>query len=198
MARRLGLCGLFFVAFLVLPTCARAATITLDSQPQGVDFLSVNILISDITDLYLFDFFVSFDPTALALQEITEGSFLATVGDTFSFFVPVVDIDGRITPVPDFSPVQIVSTLTTPIAGASGSGLLATMLFQGVSSASLFITPASFRDSSLNEIADVRYAAPQPVPEPSTLGLLGIGLAAMARRMRRRTPATQSIERSAH
>ena len=51
-------------------------------------------------------------------------------------------------------------------------------------------------DSLFNPIDDVTIsngvvtvAAPTPVPEPSTLGLLGVGLLAFARRLRRQAPA---------
>lgn len=170
----------FMLAGVLSATQARAAVITLESTETGEGMFDINISIADITDLYAFELLVTFDPAAAALRDVTEGTFLSGSGLTFSFLEPAADA----------SSVRLVTTLLEPVPGATGSGLLATLLFEGAMSPIIGLTLVSFLDSSLQEIDDVRFVPPDTtsVPEPSTLGLLGIGLAVLARHRLRRNP----------
>lgn len=178
MRRQLFICALF-LATLFSAVPAKATSLTFESRavegmPGTFEFL-VNVV--DATDLYGFEFDVSFDPAAFQFEEAQEGGFLGLGGSTFFFALP-----------PDGGLLTTASTLFGTAVGVSGSGLLARLLFTGLegASADLLLTRASLLNSDQIEIpADIT-----PVPEPSTLGLMGIGLAALARRLRRKTPVS--------
>ena len=103
--------------------------------------------------------------------------------------------------LPFDSSMQRISNFLFGQTGISGTGTLATLHFSGIAPAELglqFILSAGTPDDdilgfldSVGNFIDVAPidTTPAPVPEPSTLGLLGVGLLAMARRLRRRSPA---------
>jgi hypothetical protein len=83
-----------------------------------------------------------------------------------------------------------------PTPGVDGFGTLATLIFTavGTGNANLDLPNFTLLDSLFFDIGatpqfgDISVTSITPVPGPSTLGLLGVGLAALARRLRRKAP----------
>ena len=111
------------------------------------DPISLNINISGVTDLYAFQFDLSFAPTVLSGISTSEGSFLPTGGGTF--FIPgtVDNAGGFISLTAD--------TLLTAISGINGGGTLATVQLSALASGStpISISNVILLDSNLNTIA---------------------------------------------
>jgi len=80
---------------------------------------SVNISISNVTDLYGWEFKFKWDATLLEATNITEGNFLKGQGDTL-FVININNTEGY---------VRAACTLIGSIPGANGSGTLATIKF---------------------------------------------------------------------
>jgi Cohesin domain/PEP-CTERM motif len=198
MRRRLLVATALGVALFV-SSPARAASITFDSSlpspiAQGSQFqLAIRVL--DIADLFTFGFDLSFDSTVLEATSIAEGDFLpSAVTDPLggTFFIPGTIIPGLVS-------LTTSSLFGETQLGATGDGVLALITFRALADgdSGLSLLNVFLADSTIpagNPIAAdvingvVRVAAPTPVPEPSTLGLVGIGLAALARRLRRKAP----------
>jgi len=151
------------------------------------DRLFIDVIASDVLDLYAFQFDVAFDPVVLGAQGITEGGLLSAVDATF--FVPgsIDNTAGRL--------VLTANTLLGPISGANGSGVLATLSFQVLAAgiSNLVLDNVLALDSALNDIAVDTVAArisampAAGVPEPATFALLLLGalLLPACRAMRR-------------
>jgi general secretion pathway protein D len=153
------------------------ASITMINQT-----FNVAIQATTITDLYAFQFDVSFDPALLSASLVSQGSFLSGGGVTI--FIPgtIDNTTGHIT--------FVGSTLTGPIAGVTGSGTLGSITFTakapGVSQVSL--SDLILLDSALNSITagiqngSVLIGAPVPsgLPAPPSLLLFVTGLVIVA------------------
>ncbi len=192
MRRRLLVAVLVGVAlFTAAP--ARAASITFDSFSiaPGAEF-KLEIRAVDIADLFTFGFDLAFNPARLEAMSIDEGDFLSTAVkdplDGGTFFIPGAILPGLVS--------LNLSSLFGVDLGASGSGVLAVITFRAVAGGdgdldlrNVFLADSAFPMGNpidadiINGVVTVD--SPTPVPEPSTLGLMGLGLAALARRMRR-------------
>ena len=170
----------FLVAVLLLlaPSHAVADGIILSIQPvsstvtQGSAF-AVGVNISGVTDLYAFQFDLSFDPAILQATNVLEGTFLFGGGSTF--FIPgtIDNTTGNITFNAD--------TLLTAISGVSGDGTLALFDFTAFApgTSTFTISNVILQDSSgtiLDGTATGGSVAVSAIPEPSALVLLGAGL----------------------
>jgi hypothetical protein len=176
--------SLLVVLFHAAPASATAIT-TIPASGLPGDELMIDVRISDVTDLVSFDFNVAFDSSVLSFVGATEGSFLNSGNPdniTFFFFCPNDD-PGLCAPEP---PVSVSNILFSPAEGTNGEGVLATLIFSviGTGSANLQLEQIRLFNSALDAIAvdDVNFGDVNVVPEPSTLGLLGIGLAVLGRR----------------
>jgi hypothetical protein len=140
----------------------------------GRTFL-VAVDITGVSDLYGFQLDLGFNPSILAAQSSTEGAFLPGGGATF--FIPgtIDNTTGTVGKTAD--------TLLSAVPGVNGNGLLFTIDFKALSAgtSSLVLENATFLNSRLNPIVlnltggSVRVQG-TTVPEPGTLGLLGLGL----------------------
>ena len=198
------------LAMLLAGARPASAAPILRVSPSSTDvtaggIFSVDFAIDDVVDLYAFQFGISFNPEVLTAFTVSEGSFLTSTG-TGNFFEGFIDNDlGTIL----FS----ANALSGAAAGISGGGTLLSVSFGalavGSSSISIIFDSLQLDDlldstltSMLFDPVTGEYVAPavvngtvtvspvptQPVPEPSSMALLAIGVttSAVAARQRRR------------
>lgn len=130
----------------------------------------VLIDITDIPDVYAFQFTLNFDPTLLALDSITEGPLFA---DTNNSFPLSGDAPGT---------VSFYDTLLSP-PGVNGPGNLAVVNFTAISAGTspLDLSNVLLSDSNLDTISvtPVSGRADVVTAEPASIGLLALGLGLM-------------------
>jgi Cohesin domain len=150
------------------------------------DVFAIPISITDAIELTSWQFDLSFSPSIIKANTVTEGPFLSESGTKTTLFIPgVIDnVTGHITLVAD-------SFADLP-PGPSGSGVLADIEFQALA---VGISPLTLSNVFLN-LSDSGFGMQNGlvtvVPEPGTLTLVSVGLGVwMARRWRssRRTQA---------
>jgi hypothetical protein len=137
----------------------------------------VSIEASDVSDLYSFQFDLSFDPTRLRLQDIIEGQFLRSGGTTI--FVPgAIDNSAGIATI-------TAGSLVGAVPGVSGGGPLAWFGFLGLAAGTspLVLSNVVLLDSALNDVpSDTNggrvVVGVTPVPEPGTFIPIGACLLA--------------------
>jgi hypothetical protein len=146
--------------------------------------VSLSLLISDIADLFAFQFSLSYNPALLQLTSVSEGAFLATGGPTFFDGGTVNNTTGTVS--------FLFDSLIGAVPGVTGSGVLAQMQFTTVAAgvSALSFSDVLFLDSSS---ADITVLAPTgsvqvtAVPEPASYGLFGLGFAGLLLARRRAT-----------
>jgi PEP-CTERM motif len=203
MRRALLVLGLM-VAGGLWSTPARASAITFDTtfdaavnefsvgvSIHGVgDLLGKNDAGADVFGILSFVFDVGFDPAILpplsADVRVEGGNFLLGT-DPDALFVLLGD--------PSTGFFSVIGALTGLSPAVTEDGLLATLIFTGVSRGDPNLTISNVdvarlvdAEFPIDGVEDIPVLGPTPVPEPSTLGLMGIGLAALARRFRRKPP----------
>jgi hypothetical protein len=154
------------------------------------DTVTVNIVISDVVDLYGFQFDLIFDPTVLAAAaDPVEGNFLLGGGSTI--FIAGTVSGSTIS--------ATAGSLLTAIDGVSGNGILASFSFSAIGSGTgafsiaeiiLLDSRLNFIESSATGGAVTVLPASTSVPEPATPALLMLGLVAIWRRGRSFQPRT--------
>ena len=189
------------IAGLLAASPARAALITFESaRVNPNESFVVSVILDDVDDLIAFNFDFVFDPTVVGTPTVTRGNIFAGVGDPcdlcfFPGFAPTDPVSG----VPGV--VSFISDAILGLApGVSGGGTLAVLTFQalgGGGDAGLALSNVLLSDSLFNPIDGTIIrngevtVVPAAVPEPSTLGLMGVGLLALARRLRPKTPVAR-------
>jgi len=149
------------------------------------DTFTVDVDVTGTADLYAFQLDLAFDPTVLEATGVSEGGFLPGGGTTF--FVPgsIDNTGGTVSFNSD--------TLLSAISGVSGDGTLLVFDFRALGSGTspLTIENEILLDSGLNFISDTTEGGSVTVqeqtgggggtnvPEPSSLLLLAVGMAAI-------------------
>jgi Cohesin domain len=134
----------------------------------------IDISISNVSDLFAFQFDLSFDPSVLSAESVAEGPYFVSNGVSFSSGT-IDNSAGTITFIAD--------TLGGSGPGFFGSTLLATATFKALAAGSTDVSPINLvlLDSSLSDIAANTSATPVTItstPEPASMWLLGGGLCA--------------------
>lgn len=188
---RVTLTATLFAIFFTFSSAFAIPVLSISPTSMDVlpgDAFSLNVEISDVIDLYAFQFDLTFDPALLAATAVAEGPFLLNGGSTF--FIPgVIDNLGG-------SIVSTADTLLGSVPGVTGSGTLATFSFDALvpGTSPIFLANVFLLDSSLNPIdfsvsdGSVNIVDVNVVPEPATWLLLGSGIGGFAfvrRRLRR-------------
>ncbi len=137
---------------------------------------NLNVSISGVTDLYSWQFDLSFDHTLLTANSITEGPFLKSLGGTTNYVPGTINNStGKISNTAD--------TLTGPAGtGVSGAGVLAIVNFTagaitGISTIAL--SNIFLSDSNFNPIVNTPMNGSVTIvaaPEPHTLALFSAAL----------------------
>jgi hypothetical protein len=119
--------GLFLImilAALMLTEISASSTTTVYVHPSSTvvlvgDTFVVEIRISDVSDLYGWEFKLSWDPNLLEAENVTEGEFLKRGGPTF-FVEKINNTEGN---------MLVYCTLLGDVSGVSGDGTLASVTF---------------------------------------------------------------------
>ena len=139
--------------------------------------IMVDVLASDVFDLYAFQVDLLWDPAVLSAQAVTEGDFLPLSGPTFFDGGTIDNGSGTVS--------LIFDTLSGAVPGASGTGVLAHLSFTALAAGTSTLQFANLiaLDSTLNDAgigtasATVTVGAPATdAPEPATWALVGICL----------------------
>jgi hypothetical protein len=135
--------------------------------------LSLDVNISGVTDLFAFQFDLSFAPALLADAVVSEGPFLSSAGGS-TFFVPGRTMNGGVSAIAD--------TLLGSAPGVSGAGTLATInltaLLSGASgTTTLALSNVLLFDSQLRPIPSTSVPSQVTIlPEPRTWTLILVAL----------------------
>lgn len=148
--------------------------------------VTVSVQVTDIVDLYGFQYSLAFNPSILQASSVSEGSFLSGGGSTFFGGGTTDNIGGSIS--------LTFNSLLGAVPGVSGSGTVAQVVFNVVAAGSttLGLSDVLFLDSALAQItlpAQGGSLITTAVPEPSAALMLGLGLAGVAMLRRRKTAA---------
>jgi adhesin HecA-like repeat protein len=139
--------------------------------------VTLDVNISDVTDLFGFQFDLTFLPSVLSANSIAEGPFLPSGGTTFFLPGTIDNTNGTISATAD--------SLIGAISGVSGSGTLAEFTFTAIAAgtSSIDLSNVTLLDSSFNLIdanlqsGTVLVTANTGVtPEPNSLALMFIGM----------------------
>ena len=137
------------------------------STPNVGSVFDVFVNISNASDLYAFQFDISFDPTILSAMSVTEGSLFPGSGITTE---TIDNTSGSISFIAD--------VLTGAPSGVSGDGTLADLTFQAVSEGTspIALSNMILLDFDLSDIpfskTDGTVSPTSSVPEPTALLLL--------------------------
>lgn len=154
-------------------SAATIATTPLSTTIMPGAAFAVSVDVSDVSDLYAFQFDLGYSPGTLSAMNVSSGSFINS-----SFLPGIIDnTAGTISFVAD--------SMAGPVLGASGSGTLATVNFfaigQGISPITL--SNIILLDSSLGDIpfavADGSVTV-TATPEPGSLVLVLVAFLALA------------------
>lgn len=145
------------------------------------NLVDVDVRISDVSDLYAYNFSLLFDPALLQVTSVKEGGFMAAQGETYFYEGSNDNLAGKV----DY----VANTMLGAVPGVSGSGSLVHFTFSvlGAGNSQLSLSDVLFLDAASNEIST--QWAPQnvvtAVPEPEAYLMLGVGLLGLAALRRR-------------
>ncbi len=175
------------LVIFAIGTAAHAANITATVQQASYsteDLIPVGISVSNISDLYAFQFDLSFDPAVLSAQLVTEAGYFLSNGVSFSPGA-IDNTTGTISFIAD--------TLSGSGPGFSGQTSLGTVTFMAVGPGIASVAPMNvvLLDGNLSEIpaaasgAQVNVSGATITPEPSSL--ISVGMIVLAIIVSRRT-----------
>ncbi len=172
-----GLCAVALLGALSAAPAFAAPTVAFSGPSRvlsGSSFL-LDVSASGFTDLYAYQFDISFDPALFKAVGIARGAFLATAGSTFFDGGVIDNTAGMIS--------FVIESVIGPGTGANGAGGLVQLSFGAVGagsrSGSFALTNFAAFDSSLNPInVDLRVGSVS-VPEPSSLALAMVAMGAV-------------------
>jgi hypothetical protein len=186
-----------FIAFILsYPTFGYQTALTIDPVSSSVNVgnsVTLDVNVSDVTNLYAFQFDLSFAPGTLSTVSIVEGSFLPTVGATF--FIPgtIDNVGGTVASTAD--------TLLGSGPGVNGSGTLAILTLTGLApgTSSIGLSNVMLLNSSLGPISaslkngSVMVSGMAPTPEPNSLVLFVTGISLLGFVLLRRTRSLRTV-----
>jgi hypothetical protein len=134
---------------------AETTRVLLDPSSQTVgavgDSFAVNVSVADVSNLYGYTFELFYDSTVMNGTQVIEGPFLKSEGQTFFYVTNFTDHYNSSEGV-----VLVSCTLMVNISGVSGSGVLTTIEFKSLTTASS--TPLHLADVELGD----RQSSPIP------------------------------------
>jgi hypothetical protein len=116
---------------------------------------TVNVTVSDVANMYGFEFEIKYDPAILKILNVTEGYFLKRGGETF-FWPEKNETEGY---------VYVLSTLFRVAKGVDGNGTLVTITFEAIGKGT---TKISFYVTKLID------SQPKPIPHITNDGLVRV------------------------
>jgi hypothetical protein len=139
---------------------------------QSGQSFSLEVAISNVADLYAFQFNLAFNPLVLSATDVTEGPFLPSGGTTV--FIPgmIDNAGGTIS--------SIANSLIGLIPGVSGTGTLATVDFDtsALGTSSIILSNVRLLESNFEVItSNIVNGSVSVVPEPTALLLLATAVA---------------------
>lgn len=169
--------GFWIAAVLVFVFSATAATVHIDPAnstvlPGGAFDVAVQLM--DVTDLYAYQFDISFDPTVVSALSVMEAGFLQGGGSTFFFPGAIDNVLGTVT--------LTAGSLQGAVSGVGGTGALTMLRFQGIGlgTSAIGLSNVVLLDSASGEIAaTIRSGSVDVViPEPAPAPLIALGVIA--------------------
>lgn len=152
------------------------------------DIINFDLTVSDVADLFAFQFSLQFDPAVILGVSVTEGPALGTAGTTFFANGAFDNVGGLLDLTGD--------TLIGAISGFGGSGVLASITFTafGAGASTITVGDVLLLNSSFDILSTTVGSAGvevvgTAVPEPANYSLVLVALAVMAgmRRLSRQT-----------
>jgi len=177
--RLLTIVVMFFVLILSGHVTAQASAVAIvsvqtpASAPLVGSSFDVLVNIGSVSDLFSYQFDLSFNPAVISATGMSEGPFLATGGSTMFLPGSIDNVAGTI--------AFTANSLVGEVPGINGAGTLVTINFQALASgsSSMDLSNVILLNSSFSDIPFVTIAgtvSPSAVPLPSSLWLIGPGL----------------------
>lgn len=118
-------------SIIAMAGVGRGSTTKIAIQPPAVNDIepggtfNVDVTVTDVTNLFNWQFVIRFNPTILHVHNVTEGPFLGSTGEKTIFLTPTIDNNkGNV-----FAGATFLPAPSWPEEGVTGSGVLATIVF---------------------------------------------------------------------
>jgi hypothetical protein len=164
MLKRFPLAICVAASTLVGSLASAQAVISIDPTTQTTStgsIVTVDVAISNVSDLYGYQFDLGFNSSVLQAVSSSEGPFLAGGGSTFFISGTNDNLAGTVFATAD--------TLLAPISGVNGSGELAIFTFDaiGAGTSTFTIQNETLLNSGLNVISDLSKTGLVTVKAPT-------------------------------